>query len=150
MLRTLGLISGVIALVGVTAPQAERVEPPQLAGIYTSHGVNADGSKYRGYVRIETFHETLLIRWTFPTSNSTVPEASGMLGIGIVSGNVIAVSYYGESIEGVAVYQVEEGGQRLVGRWAALGDAQRVNAETLTRMPDWDGPSVTAPRDDEP
>ena len=55
------------------------------------------------------------------------------IGIGIIRGDVLAVSYYTGTNIGIALYHIEKG-PRLTGEWTVLGaDGQRY-PETLTKM----------------
>jgi hypothetical protein len=56
------------------------------------------------------------------------------VGYGILSGHTLAVSYYGAESAGIIVYEIEEDGARLAGRWIVAGDGETVHAETLTRL----------------
>jgi hypothetical protein len=97
-----------------------------LHGTYASEGIDFDGSRYRGTVVLAKHGDIYYVQWRFGSRLSA-------LGIGIVTNDMLAVSYYGRSI-GVALYEID--GTRLVGRWAESGSPGTVFHETLTRMPD--------------
>ncbi len=140
--RTLLIALALATLVGFTAPVARQAADDQeLAGVYMCDGVSPEGSAYRAIVEIDRFHDTYRVRWTFPQEKQS-------LGIGIVSGKTFAVSYYGSGMAGVVVYKIEEGprGNKLVGEWAVAGADGSVYAETLTRMPGRQAPSVDDPQ----
>jgi hypothetical protein len=100
-----------------------------LHGTYDSEGTDLDGRRYRGTVVIAKHGDVYYLQWKFAARLSA-------LGIGIVTNDMLAVSYYGRSL-GVAVYEID--GSRLVGRWAESGSGgstATIFSETLTRMPD--------------
>jgi hypothetical protein len=53
-------------------------------------------------------------------------------GVGLVTGSLLSVSYYG-GIEGIVVYAISEDGSRLTGRWAVRNGDGRVFEEMLVR-----------------
>jgi len=93
-----------------------------VAGIYLCEGQNPDGTAYKGIVEIVRFHDTFLVRWT-------LPEDVTVIGVGIQSSGVFAVSYFGGA-PGVIVYRTE--GDRLIGQWTMGGTNGGVFSETLT------------------
>lgn len=117
------------------APVAQAAEPA-LEGTYTAQGVNPDGSEYRGVVTITSRGEGFLVAWFFP---HLVGEEIVLLlksgGVALRSGGTLAVSYYGQDATGIALYEIENGGQRLIGRWASANGEGAVQTETLTRLP---------------
>ena len=104
------------------APEPER----DLAGVYVSSDKNPDGSQYQGIVEIVKQNDAFLLVWL---SESEIVA----VGIGIRSGNVLAVSYFAEP-PGVVAYRVEEG-NRLVGEWTVVGADGALFSETLTKVP---------------
>jgi hypothetical protein len=96
-----------------------------IDGVYRSEGVNPDGTKYRGTVEIAKDDQTYLVRWLARQVTS--------IGIGIVRGDVLAVSYYTGTNIGVALYHIEKG-PRLTGEWTVLGADGVRYPETLTKM----------------
>ena len=86
MYRTvlLGAIVVALAMIGSTAAQAPQ---PDLAGVYRCDGKNPDGSAYQGVVEISRVKETFRVRWTM--------DDGAIMGVGIFSGGVFAVSYFG-------------------------------------------------------
>jgi hypothetical protein len=126
MLRTVLVCLVIFALVG---PVYAVPEPPaeiNLVGTYACEGTNPDGATYSGIVEIVRLKDTFLVRWTMPNDSQVV-------GVGIFSGNQLAVSYYGGT-PALVVYAVAEDG-RLNGKWTAGGAEGEVFTETLTKMP---------------
>jgi len=119
--RVLFLVAGVTFI----APFLSVAEDRDLTGLYHCAGVNPNGSTYEGIAQIVRHERTYRVRWILP------PNITHH-GIGVVSGNVLAVSYFGEA-PGVIVYKLEEG-PRLVGEWTVLGADGRLFTETLTKM----------------
>jgi hypothetical protein len=145
MIRKLLRVAAVATVLHVFAPAVCSAQDAALAldGVYRSEGVNPDGTKYRGTVEIAKDDQTYLVRWLARQVTS--------IGIGIVRGDVLAVSYYTGTNIGIALYHIEKG-PRLTGEWTVLGaDGQRY-PETLTKMgrdareQDPDGLPEAAPR----
>lgn len=100
--------------------QADK--PPDLVGVYECEGRNPDGSTYKGFAEIASVQGTFRVLWTM--------EGGNILGLGIYSNGVFAVSYFtGEPA--VVVYKVE--GNRLVGEWTMGSIEGRVYPEVLTK-----------------
>jgi hypothetical protein len=146
MIRKLLRVAAVATVLHVFAPAVCSAQDVALAldGVYRSEGVNPDGTKYRGTVEIAKDDQTYLVRWLARQVTS--------IGIGIVRGDVLAVSYYTGTNIGIALYHIEKG-PRLTGEWTVLGaDGQRY-PETLTKMgrdareQDPDGLPEAAPRE---
>lgn len=96
-----------------------------LVGVYRCEGVNPNGTRYRGRVEISKDENTYRLRWTMAHGTS--------LGIGIVTGDTLAVSYFTGANVGVVVYKIQKGAQ-LVGEWALLGADGQLYPEELTRI----------------
>jgi len=125
MIRKLLRVAAVATVLHVFAPAVCSAQDVALDGVYRSEGVNPDGTKYRGTVEIAKDDQTYLVRWLARQVTS--------IGIGIVRGDVLAVSYYTGTNIGIALYHIEKG-PRLTGEWTVLGaDGQRY-PETLTKM----------------
>jgi len=127
MIRKLLRVAAVATVLHVFGPAVCSAQDKDIAldGVYRSEGVNPDGTKYRGTVEIAKDDQTYLVRWLARQVTS--------IGIGIVKGDVLAVSYYTGTNIGVALYRIEKG-PRLTGEWTVLGaDGQRY-PETLTKM----------------
>ena len=148
-LRAVVLVLAAAALLAPGAPAAE----PALEGMYTAQGVNPDGTEYRAVVQIARRGEGFTVAWLFP---HLVGEEMLLVlksaGVGLMSGGTLAVSYYGQDATGIALYQIESGGQRLIGRWASANGAGAVQTETLTKLavpaatPDTEAPLPRGPK----
>lgn len=103
---------------------------PDIAGLYECQGLTPDGKLYQGIVQIARNNGTYQLLWTLG------PEEHH-LGIGLLSGDVLAVSYFGGS-PGVVAYRVEQGsdGPRLLGEWTVPDADGEVFREVLTRIGD--------------
>lgn len=123
MART-ALLGVIVVVFGAIASIAAPDSPPDLAGVYRCDGMNPDGTPYQGFVEIARIHDTFRVRWTLSDDSSVV-------GVGILSGGVLAVSYFGGA-PAVVVYKID--GSRLVGEWTMGGAEGAVYAETLTKM----------------
>jgi hypothetical protein len=126
MARAALVVLVIFALVG-PAYAGEQAAEKSLAGVYSCEGTNPDGRTYAGIVEIVRIKDTYLVRWTMPNDSQVV-------GVGILSGDVLSVSYYGGT-PSLVVYSVAESGQ-LQGKWTAGGAEGMVFTETLTRMPE--------------
>ncbi len=125
MARTVLLLVVVLAATGgssaANVPQAET----DFVGVYRCEGTNPDGSLYQGIVEIARVDSTFRVRWML--SNDV-----NLLGVGIYSGGVLAVSYFGGA-PGVVVYRID-GGNRLIGEWTMGGAEGTIYTETLTKV----------------
>jgi hypothetical protein len=63
-----------------------------------------------------------------------MPDESQVVGVGIFSGNQLAVSYFGGT-PALIVYSLAENGT-LNGKWTAGGADGAVFQETLTKLPE--------------
>jgi hypothetical protein len=126
-----------LLLVLASFPQPAAAGEPQLDGMYSLTGLNPDGSEYRGVVKIVSRGEGFLVSWIFPrVSGETVVATITSVGVGLVKGEMLAVSYYGQDATGVVLYRIEEGGQRLTGAWVSANDKSgTVHYETLRKLP---------------
>ena len=139
MARIVAVSLMVLALAGGPHGAAAQDEKPVtgVAGVYMCEGKNPDGSPYKGIVEIVKFHDSFLVRWT-------LPEDVQVIGVGIQSQGVLAVSYFGGA-PGVIVYRSE--GNRLLGEWTMGGTDGGVFSETLTRIQVKDLPQAAPPVD---
>jgi hypothetical protein len=130
--------SALLAILLATAGAAATPAPGEsgLEGMYAAAGVNPDGSEYRAFVHIVRHGESFIVRWMFPQlSGEVVVLQPASVGIGIVNGGVLAVSYYTARSSGVVIYRIQDDGERLDGQWTVVGDSGAVHVETLTRLP---------------
>jgi hypothetical protein len=121
-------------LFGSLAASASAQATPEadLVGVYVCNGVSADGEPYQAIVEIVKDHDTYQLVWSFES------EIVGV-GLGIRSGNVLAVMHY-SGRPGVVAYTIEQG-PRLVGQWTVVGAEGALFSETLTKAPD-DAPAA--------
>jgi hypothetical protein len=114
-----------------TAPDAPVVSVPSadapLAGTYDCQGVEPDGTPYHGIVQITPNQGTYDVVWIFSSGQEYA-------GLGVVNGDVLAVSYF-TNRPGVVAYKIQTGekGPRLQGQWTVVG-AGKVFQETLTQV----------------
>ena len=137
MARTVLLSVMMMIAFGATTSTAPTDPPVDLAGVYRCEGVSPNGTPYQGVVEIEKIRNTFRVRWTL--SNVEV------LGVGIFSSDVFAVSYFTYA-PAVVVYKID--GTRLVGEWSMGGIEGTLYPETLTKMPG--RPELRKPRSKEP
>jgi hypothetical protein len=116
------LLGVVLAVVCVINSNAAPPPQPDLVGVYHCDGKNPDGTAYQGFVEIAKVRETFRVKWTL--------EESSVLGVGIYSNGIFAVSYFGGA-PAVAVYKID--GTKLVGEWTMGGIEGAVYSETLTK-----------------
>ena len=128
----LGVILVACAAVGPVAAQ-EPVAFADPTGVYRCTGSNPDGTVYNAIVEIRKVDSTYRVLWQLP--DSTV-----VIGVGIISNNVLAVSYFGGS-PAVVVYRRD--GAQLTGEWTVGGAEGAVYSEILTVLPGH--PPIDAP-----
>ena len=119
-----GLVT--LALVGPAYAAPDKAPDNSIVGIYSCEGTNPDGGTYAGIVQIIKHGDSYLVRWT-------MPDESQVLGIGILNGGTLSVSYYGGT-PSIVVYSIENG--KLTGTWTAVGADGELFTETLTKMPE--------------
>jgi hypothetical protein len=108
------------------AVRADSASEPDLAGVYLGNGKNIDGTSYEGLVEIYKDHGAFQLQWV-------VEDKVVAVGMGLLSGNVLAVAYY-SALPGVVAYRLE-GSDKLVGEWTLVGAEGAVFSETLTKVP---------------
>jgi hypothetical protein len=99
MVRTALLGLTLVAFGAIASGAAPDSVPPDLAGIYRCNGVNPDGTAYEGVVEIAKLDGTYRVVWA-------LSDNSSVTGVGIFSGGVLAVSYFGGA-PAVVVYEVD-------------------------------------------
>ena len=105
----------------------EETSEKDFTGVYSCEGTNPDGRPYVGVVEILKVEGTYLVRWTMPNDTQ-------VMGVGIFSNGVLAVSYFGGA-PALVVYSTTTDG-RLDGKWTMGGAEGLVFKETLTKMPE--------------
>ena len=126
MIRKLTHCATVVAALQLIVPAVCAAQQAiAIDGTYRSDGVNPNGTKYRGTVEIAKDDQTYLVRWLSQQVTS--------IGIGIVRGDVLAVSYFTGTNIGIAIYHIEKG-PRLIGEWTVLGSDGQRYPETLTKI----------------
>lgn len=128
------LLGVVLTAVCVLNSNAAPAASPELVGTYRCDGMNPDGSAYRGVVEIAKVRDTFRVKWTL--------DDSAVMGVGIYSNSIFAVSYFGGA-PAVVVYKVD--GTRLVGEWTMGGIEGAVYTETLTKTSS-EEPRIEQPR----
>jgi Flp pilus assembly pilin Flp len=127
MVRAVLVCFVALALVGPVYAAPDQTQQGSLVGVYTCEGTNPDGTAYSGIVEIIEVKDTYLVRWTMPNESQVV-------GVGILNGSMLSVSYYGGT-PAIVVYAVAASG-KLSGKWTAGGAEGSVFTETLTKMPE--------------
>lgn len=134
LLAVLALPLASVAPIAPATATAAPILPPTgsgnespIVGTYDCQGVEPDGTPYQGIVRIIPHDGMFDVVWTFSSGQQ-------YSGLGVVNGDVLAVSYY-TNRPGVVAYKIENGekGPRLQGQWTVVG-AGKVFVETLTRV----------------
>ena len=142
MRRTLIVMAAMVVFGAYDAPIAVAGEP-ELEGTYTANGFNADGSDYHRVVRIVRRGESVVVAWMLPERvDGVILLRTKSGGVGVVNGGMLAVSYYGQDVTGVVLYQIEDGGQRLTGRWVTADGNGAVGSETLIKVPSSSAPAT--------
>jgi hypothetical protein len=114
-----------LALFAPLSVYAQPAPARDLAGTYACEGKNPDGSPYSGVVDIAKLEDTFLVRWR-------LADQQPVVGVGLLSGDVLSVSYFGGS-PSIVVYTVTGDG-RLDGKWTAGGTLGSVFTETLSKV----------------
>ena len=121
---TRALVLGLFVVACGSAASLAAPDPvPDLVGVYDCAGVNPDGTKYQGMVEIAKIENTYRVLWV-------LEDNSAVMGVGIFSGGVFAVSYFGGT-PAIIVYKID--GERLVGEWTMGGREGSMYAEILTK-----------------
>jgi hypothetical protein len=111
------------ALVVSSFPAVAQDESAKaLVGTYECRGKNPDGSEYVGKAEIAQIKGTFRIRWTL--------DDAVVMGVGILSDGVFAVSYFGGA-PAVVVYKID--GSKMVGQWTMGGLEGATYEEVLTK-----------------
>ena len=102
----------IFGVVGQVDAAPENTAESNIVGIYSCEGTNPDKTTYEGIVEIVKNRDTYLVRWT-------MQDDSQVLGIGIFTGGMLSVSYFGGT-PSLVVYSFGENG-RLDRKWTAGG-----------------------------
>lgn len=105
-------------------------------GIYRCEGVGANGEGYQGFVEIARIDDTYRVTWM-------IPPHRVYIGIAVVQGDALAVSFTGGTL-GVVLYQMQKDG-RVVGSWSTAHSEGHVFTETLTKTDHAVGPAQPEP-----
>jgi hypothetical protein len=125
---TLALLPALVSPEESILPAQPSERDGDLNGTYLCEGVRPDGAAYHGTVRIVRQNGAYQVIWN-------VGREEQYLGIGLLTGDVLAVSYFGGS-PGVVAYRIEktDKGSRLIGQWTVASARGQVFGETLTRL----------------
>jgi hypothetical protein len=126
-LAPLSTLTTTTAVAAPVASPANAEDEALLTGTYDCQGMEPDGTPYRGLVQIVPNHGTYDVVWMFSSGQHYA-------GLGVVNGDVLAVSYF-TNRPGVVAYKIEkrQAGPQLQGQWTVVG-AGAVFRETLTRV----------------
>ena len=113
--------------IGLIVSISGSEEKHDLAGVYACTGTSPGGRSYRAIVTIVGQGNVYRLRWTFAGER-------GNLGIGIVHGNTLSVSYHSGRSNGIVVYDINES-KELVGEWTVVGADGVIFKETLKKLP---------------
>ena len=118
-----------IALACFTVMFADLTWPtqrePGWSGNYECDGTGERG-QYRATLAIEQLTKTYRLRWTMESGHRFV-------GVGLVAGEELAVSYSDFSASvGLAIYAMDDGGV-LRGRWTSVGADETFTERCRTR-----------------
>ena len=126
-----------IALLAIGLVPVSSDAQPAFEGVYIARGVDSDGKEYRRAVEIERHGESFTVTWVSArlVGEAVVLEPS-WFGLGIVTGDVLSVSFVTGDTFGIIVYQASVDGRELSGRWTLAGEDEAIHTEVLTRLPD--------------
>lgn len=99
-----------------------------ITGQYQADGDNPRGGNYTAAVTIAQRGATYVVKWDLPDEEQ--------VGVGIVEGDLLSVSWVTNGGAGIAVYKIRSHGDTLVGHWAQMGGDGRTFSEVLSRKPD--------------
>ncbi len=99
---------------GYLTPTPRSVQTTEdITGHYTVRGVDRDGQKYTGELTITRQGDVYAVVWTIGQMQFE--------GVGILEGEVLAVTWDAGGLPGLVVYRVTQPGV-LEGRWTVLGE----------------------------
>ncbi|MEZ0259230.1 MAG: hypothetical protein ACAI37_28435 [Chthoniobacter sp.] len=117
-------LKSAVALIVLPLVLSITTSAADVEGTYKCEGDNQRGGKYTGTVTIAKQNQTYRVVWKLAPRET-------YFGLGVLQGDVLAVSYY-ESRLGVVAYKVEDD-SKLVGKRAMVQGDGTVTTETLTR-----------------
>lgn len=126
----------VIALLATGAVPVSSAGQPAFEGVYIASGIDGEGNQYRRAVDIERYGDRFTVTWVEAevVGQAIILEPT-WVGVGIVNGDTLSVSFVAEDTFGIMVYTLAGDG-RMSGRWTLAGDDETVYSETLTKLPD--------------
>ena len=141
-----------IVIAALSAASVSLAAQQGFEGTYIANGVDAAGNEYRRAVEIERHGERFIVVWV---SARVVGEALVLeptsVGVGLVIGDTLSVSFIADDVLGVMVYRLAPDGRQLSGRWTLEGVDELVHSETLTPLSDLlPAPTEVAPSDKQP
>jgi len=105
-------------------------------GVYIASGRDSAGNAYQRAVEIERYGDRFVVTWV---SARLVGEALVLeptwIGVGIVTDDILSVSFVADYAMGIMVYRFGPNGQ-LAGRWTLESDDAVICSETLTPLDD--------------
>lgn len=114
-----GVIVGLVLSLNMACPAALA---QNLNGVYQVEGLD-DG--YRGTLTMRLARGTYLLEWRLTSGEF-------YRGIALHTGNVLSSNWVAGKTNGVVVYQIEDGGRILNGRYASMNNVGVVKRERLT------------------
>ena len=128
LLTTALTIGRLISPTSLWAQQVPEQQAPQQAlditGVYECQGTNPEGRSYGSVVTVQKYGDVYKVQWFSQNDIS--------LGIGILKGSNLAVSYFIESLVGLVLYRVDA--DKLVGEWSIFGSDGKLYPEVLIKM----------------
>lgn len=118
MIRRLAALAALVCLVLAATPAAA-----QRSGLYDLSGTNPDGSAYSGEVAMQ---QVGIVSWRIIWGVA----GERIEGIGMSSGNVLAVMYQLGQRTGMGIFNINADGS-MAGQWTVLGSSG-IGTETLT------------------
>jgi hypothetical protein len=126
-----------IALLAIGLMPVSSAAQPAFEGVYIARSVDSDGKEYRRAVEIERYGDSFAVTWVSARLvGETVVLEPSWFGVGIVTGDVLSVSFVAEETFGIIAYEASVDGRELSGRWTLAGDGETIHTEVLTRLPD--------------
>lgn len=118
-------LAGLMLMASSPSAADDRLD---ITGKYDGEGENARGGKYKATVSIAKRQATYVVKWDLP--------AQEQIGVGILEGDLLSVSWVTPGGAGIVVYKIRSNGDTLIGRWAEVGGDGRTFSEVLTRRAD--------------